>query len=101
MNREQIFAAIEKERAYQNEQWGTEFDDQNTINDWVTYINLYASRATEMDRTTKVIDVQKIKKNLLKAATLAVAALETIERNGLPALRHYDRVPGNAASTGG
>lgn len=92
MNRHEILEAIVKERMYQDEQWGTEFDDKNTINDWVTYINLYASRATEMNRETRVLDLYNVKKNLLKAATLCVAALEAIERNGHPALRHYDRL---------
>lgn len=91
MDRREIFAAIENERAYQDEQWGTEFDDKNTINDWVTYIMHYAGDAARMNRETKILDVPHIEKNLLKAATLCVAALETIGRNGKPALRHYDR----------
>ena len=70
---------------------GTEFDNKNTINDWVTYINLYASRATEMDRLREILNIPHIEKNLLKAATLCVAALETISRKGRPAFRHYDR----------
>lgn len=90
--REAIFHAINDERAYQDGQWGTEFDDLNTVNDWVTYINIYLSQAAAMNRTTKVLDMGRVSKNLLKAVSIGVAALEAIKRNGILALRHYDRV---------
>ena len=85
MNRREIFDAIQSERDYQDNRWGTDFDDENTVNDWGTYVNQYVARATKMGATT---DEQK--QALVKVAAIAVAALETIGRNGKLALRHYD-----------
>jgi len=90
--RQEIFQEIEIERRRQDELWGPDFDDQNTVNDWVTYIGIYLSRAASMDRATKILDMGAVSRNLLKAITIGVAALETIKRNGILALRHYDRV---------
>ena len=85
MSREYIFNSIETERAYQDKRWGNAFDDKNTLNDWVTYINHYLADASKMP-----VPVETQRKNLLKAATLCIAALETLDRNGTFAPRHYD-----------
>lgn len=85
--RRQIFKGIEVERIYQDTKWGTTFDDQNTANDWAKYVNDYASKASPL-----VVDQQIFETNMLKVATLAVAAIETSRRNGGPAPRHYDKV---------
>jgi len=82
---EKIFEEIKNEREYQDEKWGTEFDDKNTLNDWVSYIVTYAGRATEYDRTA-----EEQRKYMIKVAALAVAALETFDRNNGFAPRHYD-----------
>lgn len=80
-----LFRAIDGERGYQNHKWGTTFDDKNTVNDWTTYITQYAGDAARMD-----IPSQQRRTKLLKVATLAVAAIETFDRNnGFPS-RHYD-----------
>ena len=84
MSRVTIFEEIEKEREYQDGKFGSEFDDKNTVNDWVTYVNRYASDAA----FTGSPDMQRTK--LLKVATLAVAALETFDRNDGFAVRHYE-----------
>lgn len=81
-----VFAQIERERTYQNAKWGTTFDDQNTVNDWTTYINQYAGDAARMD-----MDPVEVRTKLVKVASLAVAAIETCDRNcGFPP-RHYDK----------
>ncbi len=81
-----ILEEIKKEREYQDGKWGNTFDDKNTINDWGTYINIYLAKATDMAATK-----EDQRKNLLKVATLAVAALQTFDRNGNNfAQRHYD-----------
>lgn len=85
--RREIFKLIEAERAYQQERWGNVFDDQNTANDWGTYIGHYVGNATPL-----VLDQAKFEKHMLKVAALAVAAIETSRRNGGPAPRHYDKV---------
>ena len=87
--REQIFEEINKERDYQDQKWGTEFDDRNTLNDWVTYISIYLARAADMGN---IHDPEKQRLYMLKVASLAVVALETFDRNNGFAPRHYEPV---------
>jgi hypothetical protein len=86
MNRKDIFNEINRERDYQDGKWGTAFDDKNTINDWVTYINNYATKAAAMGNSKAEQRLQ-----LEKVAALAVAALETSYRNDGFVPRHYDK----------
>lgn len=86
MSLETIVNAVATERAYQNLKWGEAFDNKNTVNDWVAYINIYAAKATDMAATKPVQ-----RSAMLKVAALAVAALEAFDRNeGFPP-RHYDK----------
>lgn len=85
MSRALIFAEIEKEREYQDRRWGTAFDNANTINDWAAYFAAYTARATSMGNTK-----EQQRAALVKVAAIAVASLETFDRNnGFPG-RHYD-----------
>lgn len=83
--RSNIFQEINKERDYQDSKWGIDFDNENTINDWATYINIYLAKATSFGVSKK--DQRKF---MIKVAALSVAALETFDRNGGFADRHYD-----------
>ena len=85
--RQFIYDLFEKERGYQMSLWSDEFDDKNTLHDWVAYITRYLGRLTDNTATKKA---QKY--DLIKIGALVVAALETFERNsGFPP-RHYDQV---------
>jgi hypothetical protein len=75
------------ERSYQDSKWGTAFDDKNTTNDWVTYINAYATKAANVG---KDLDVEVFRTSMIKVAALAAAAYEAVVRNDGPAPRHYD-----------
>lgn len=86
--RKNIFAAIEAERQYQDGIFGTQFDDKNTVNDWVAYISAYAGRAGAFTS-----DPEDQRKAMVKVAALAVAALEALDRNGQFAPRHFDQAP--------
>lgn len=89
MSLQTILNEIRAEREYQDEQWGTDFDNSNTLNDWSTYVNIYMAQASTMTATP-----EQQRANMLKAATLLVAAVETFDRNGRFAPRHYEgRVP--------
>lgn len=82
-----VLQEVKAERKYQDEKWGTAFDDKNTLNDWAAYIGIYLGKATDMGNSA-FPDIQR--KYMLKVATLAVAAVETFDRNeGFPP-RHYD-----------
>jgi hypothetical protein len=86
MTRQMIFDEINTERDYQDKNWGIDFDDKNSINDWVTFIVRYASNAAKDWN-----DPKGAQKALIKVAALAVAALEAQERhNGLFPKRHYE-----------
>lgn len=80
-NRTGIFLQIEDERAYQNSKWGTAFDEKNTPNDWVAYVNKYLGQAV-----THPFNDGVFRTNMRKVAALAVAALEQDKY----APRHYD-----------
>lgn len=84
----QVVVNLKAEREYQETRWGTEFDDQNSANDWVSYINRYTAKACEFN-----ISQDEFEEAMLKVAAIAVGAIETSRRNGGPAARHYDNVP--------
>lgn len=67
--------------------WSYDFDDANTIADWGAYITDYLGRAINVGS-----NFSESRKNLVKVATLACAALEAWDRNkGFPP-RHFDKV---------
>ncbi len=81
-----VLFEVQKERDYQDDKWGTEFDDKNTLNDWVCFIADYSSNAAVWG-----LSPAEARTQLIKAAALAVAAVEAYDRNdGQWARRHYD-----------
>lgn len=82
--RDKIFKEIDEERAYQEGKFGTSFDERNTVNDWVTYIAMYAGKAAFAGTEAEA------RQQLMKVAALAVAAMESFDRNKKFAPRHYD-----------
>lgn len=88
MCRRDIFDQIEDERDYQDTKWGTEFDDLNTASDWASYIIRYAAKAGDDFHASN--DPDDFENAMVKIAALAVAAIETSQRNSGPAPRHYD-----------
>ncbi|MCK5615822.1 hypothetical protein KAR91_78890 [Candidatus Pacearchaeota archaeon] len=89
---EQIFS----ERNRQQQLWGNDFDDKNTANDWVAYIGNYVNLAAYSGREAKYTPA-RFRENLIKAATLCIAAIEAVDRNGDCAPRHYEGLPGAGA----
>jgi hypothetical protein len=86
MERQQIFDAISKERAYQDVLWGPTFDDYNTADDWATFITYYVTRSL----VSKKFDQDKFVVDLIKVAALAVAAIETCNRTRNFSPRHWE-----------
>jgi hypothetical protein len=80
-----VLEEVRKERVYQDKQWGHGFDDKNTMNDWASYMMQYLGKAVDMKTP-----VEEARMYFLKATTLGIAALETYDRNGNWAPRHYD-----------
>ncbi len=83
MKRESIFREINDERSYQEEKkcFSTQWDDQQSPNDWVGYISAYAGRAT----TARINEsgLANFRLMMLKVAALAVAAIEATDRKGV------------------
>ena len=80
-----IINEILDERKYQDTKWGQEFDDKNTLNDWITYVNVYLAKAA-----MEFNDTEFQRKRMIQAVSILVAALETFDRNKQFASRHYD-----------
>ena len=81
------FAAVVEERIYSLTQWDPEeFDNKNTLNDWVTYICMYATESAKMARKDNPAEIYG---KLIKVANLALSAAERV-RNDDVAPRHYD-----------
>ena len=78
------FERVKTELIYADEKWGTEFDDKNTLSDWVAYTINYIGQATRMDATEegKVVALRK-------AIGLLTNALVRIETQTM-AKRHFD-----------
>jgi hypothetical protein len=74
--------ALEVERAEQ--QWGTSFDLNNTLNDWAAFSNIYMGDAAKMGASK-----ESIVKNVRKAAGILLSALRYAEADML-CPRHYD-----------
>jgi hypothetical protein len=90
-NRREIFEEIYDERERQIEKWGNDFDDQNTINDWVAYITSYATRGATAGGWFHPEASDRFCQGMVKVAALAIAAIEACERNQHAfAPRHYD-----------
>ena len=93
ISRQEIFAEIEKERAYQDTQWGTEFDNKNTLNDWAMYVVQQLGKATQHE-----LPKEERRVRFMKAITLGIAALER-DFDSEVAPRHYDNVTPNRPKT--
>ena len=82
MNRQAIYAEIEKERGYQQKRWGNTADDTlNTPWMWASYIANYATKwmvGTYAPLKRPVTDDFRVK--MVKTAAIAVAAIESIDR---------------------
>jgi len=81
----QIFGEMLAEQVTAERRWTLDFDDKNTLNDWVIYITQYASSAAKFGNTK-----EETRDQLIKAGGLVITALKALERNdGFPK-RHYD-----------
>lgn len=74
--RQNIFAEIENERQTQDAQWGgPAHDDKHTSYDWIAYIVRHTGKAVFWPW-----DAQGFRKQMVRVAALAVAAIEWVDR---------------------
>lgn len=77
---EKILNRIRLEREYQKGKYSTGFDDNNSANDWVSYVNRYVSKAGSALPSDMPIDVEGFEEAMIEGATLCIAAIEALER---------------------
>lgn len=78
MSRNGIFEAIEDERDYQSKKWGAT-DHLNNEYNWAAYIGAYANRSLIGHPGDDPARRKAFKRDMIKVAALAVAALETLD----------------------
>lgn len=82
MNKYDIYGSIRQEREYQVGKWGNDADDNlNTPNDFVSYINAFSTKwfpGGFAPYTTETVDA--FRESMVKVAALAVAAIESVDR---------------------
>jgi chaperone required for assembly of F1-ATPase len=80
--REAILNEITNERLYQEEKWGNTTDDTvNTPNDFVSYIGAYSTKWFPGGFPPYTEEtVANFRKSMMKVAALAVAAVESVDR---------------------
>lgn len=83
--------ALQKEREYSTGIWSDSFDARNTLNDWVTYICMYATESAKLMLREDPVEIYS---KLIKAANLALLAAEHV-RTGERGRRHYDPQTGD------
>jgi len=97
--RNRILNEIDTERKYQINKWGNEVDDtENTPNDFISYISHFSTRWFNGGFAPYHTDtVDEFRKSMIKTAALAVAAVESIDRQreeaGHTFYEFCDRVP--------
>lgn len=75
---EKILEEIRKERVRQDEKWGgPEHDDAHDIEEWIEFIQSYASWAKT---NYKMNSPDKFRRRMVQVAALAVAAVESFDR---------------------
>lgn len=76
-----IYDEIKEEREYQANKWGTKADKEiNTPNDFVSYIGHHSTRWFNGGFTPYCTDtVDTFRKQMIKVAALAVAAVEALD----------------------
>jgi len=84
MTLEELSENVLQEVLRARQQWGTDFDLKNTLNDWAAYTNIYVASATKMGASKA-----EVVTDLRKAAGLLLSALYHA-KNDLLAPRHYD-----------
>lgn len=88
--REKIFEEIDAERRAQDKKWGgAEHDDRHGSYDWIAYVTRHTGLAV-----CRPWDPSVFRKQMLRVAALAVAAIEWVDRAGDDAKRRVDKESG-------
>lgn len=84
-----VFSEVSEERAKQDAQWGgPEHDDQHALRDWLEFIEkqvaaanaAQANESGHRETSDGYLHVPELRRRLVKIAALAVAGVESIDR---------------------
>jgi hypothetical protein len=94
--REKIFEEIDVERRAQDEKWGgADHDDRHGSYDWIAFIARHTGLAV-----CRPWDPAVFRRQMVRVAALAVAAVEWVDRAGPRVERDVDRVSGEGLLPG-
>jgi hypothetical protein len=92
MSRQSIYAEIDKERDKQDGKYGgPEHDDGHVPNDWIALITGYAGESAAYpacSKTLTVTDKMRFTRGMLRVAAVAIAAIESVDRQAAQAPPH-------------
>lgn len=76
-----IWDEIQAERASQRHKWGgDDHDDQHTTWDWLAIITKHTGAAVDFGEKNR-LNIPKYRRQMVRVAALAVAAIEWCDRN--------------------
>jgi hypothetical protein len=81
MGQESIIGEVIEERGRQDAEWGSVHDDGHTPGDWVAKLKRHLGLASGEGVGT---DLGRYRRQMIRVAALAVAALESMERKYVP-----------------
>lgn len=88
-DRADVFAAIDSERAYQNQRWGVEPTDAghnpHSVCEWLTYIRHYADEGLKIAVMSSRRDDPEDRRALEFARKVAALGVVCMEQHGAPA----------------
>jgi hypothetical protein len=93
MSRERIFAEVNEERRAQETRWSAALDDANSPMGWIALIARHAGLA--IDDGAIMNDPERFRRQMIRVAALAVAAIESRDR--IEGRKHVagDHTPGS------
>jgi hypothetical protein len=76
-----IYDEIQNERQRQDKKWGgAKHDDEHAYRDFVEFIKRHANKATYNPNDLDYVDLPTFRKQMIRVAALAVAAIESHDR---------------------
>ena len=93
-NREQVYQAIDSERAYQNNRWGdtpSEVSGHNphSVTEWLTYMRHYVEEGLKIATMSSKRDDPTDRKALEFARKVAALGVVCMEQHGAPRREGY------------
>lgn len=76
MSRDEIYQAIDRERDYQDEKWGTLEEHNHTLEEWCDILYQRVDKAWRNCRTPNTTNPKQALHEILTVASVAIACME-------------------------